>query len=212
MPDIKSHIVALDGSANSGRKTFAFELALALLYNNKKTAFLLSNDSPLRKTLSNRPTNLITPDIINKEEFYIKANNYDAIIIPELTATDEIALTTKTFITMQTHTKNSLDYINTIWELKKKIASRYNRSLDWIICENNLKEKIIDNPSKELSSISRMYGFRVSPPLNKRKAYQNNYQGLSAQDKNCLELRDLLTYDDICAKREVIKLAEFIFS
>jgi hypothetical protein len=57
-----------------------------------------------------------------------------------------------------------------------------------------------------------MYGFRLCPPLNKRQAYQNNFLGLSAQDKTTGNLNKYLTYDDICAKREIIKLAEFIFS
>ena len=219
MHNIKSHIIVLDGKANSGKKTFCFELALALMYNNQKTAILLSSDSPLRKTLANRPQYLPTPAIISRQDFLSKANNFDAIIIPEISSTDELAITAQTYITMQPKTKQSskdfqkdLQYINSLWELKKKIASKYNRSLDWVICENNLKEKNEETPSEEISKISRMYGFRICPPLNKRKAYQNNFLGLSAQDKTSGNLNKYLTYDDICAKREIIKLAEFIFS
>ena len=219
MQNIKSHIIVLDGKANSGKKTFCFELALALIYNNKKTAILLSNDSPLHKTLANRPTDLPTPEIIYRKDFLSKANNFDAVIIPEISATDELAVTAQTYITMKPKTKQSskefqkdLQYINSLWELKKKIASKYNRSLDWVICENNLKEKPEEVPSEEISKIARMYGFRLCPPLNKRTAYQNNFLGLSAQDKTSGKFNKYLTYDDICAKREVIKLAEFIFS
>ncbi|MBQ2886345.1 MAG: hypothetical protein IJE43_21705 [Alphaproteobacteria bacterium] len=219
MQNIKSHIIVLDGKVNSGRKTFCFELALALMYNNQKTALLLSPDSSLHKTLANRPKDLPTPEIILRKDFLSKANDYDAIIIPEISSNDELAITAQTYITMQTKSKQSskefqknLTYINSLWELKKKIASKYNRSLDWVICENNLKEKAEENPSEEILKISRMYGFRLCPPLNKRNAYQNNFLGLSAQDKTSSKLNKYLTYDDICAKREIIKLAEFIFS
>ena len=219
MQNIKSHIIVLDGKANSGRKTFGFELALALMYNNQKTALLLSADSPLHKTLANRPKDLPTPEIISRKDFLSKANNFDAIIIPEISSNDELAITAQTYITMQPKTKQSskefqkdLPYINSVWELKKKIASKYNRSLDWVVCENNPKEKNEEIPSEEISKISRMYGFRLCPPLNKRQAYQNNFLGLSAQDKTTGNLNKYLTYDDICAKREIIKLAEFIFS
>ena len=99
-----------------------------------------------------------------------------------------------------------------MWELKKKIASTHNKTLNWVICENNLKDKSITEPSKELSSIARMYGFRVAPPINKRASYLNTFNGISSQDKTYSNLKNNLTYEDICAKREITKLAEFIFS
>ena len=65
--------------------------------------------------------------------------------------------------------------------------------------------------------MSRLYGFRAAPPLNFRHPYQNAVSGISAQDKTLSpeffpELAKQLTYEDICAKREILKLAEFIFS
>lgn len=64
----------------------------------------------------------------------------------------------------------------------------------------------------ELTQISRLYGFRAAPALNFRKAYKNDATGISAQDKSSADLKKLLTYEDICARREILKLAEFIFS
>ena len=98
-----------------------------------------------------------------------------------------------------------------MWELKKKIASNYNKSLNWVICENNLKNKSTDIPSRELTQMAKMYGFRVAPPINKRSSYLNTLEGISSQDKTNTMLKNILTYEDICARREIIKLAEFIF-
>ena len=103
-------------------------------------------------------------------------------------------------------------YINNIWELKKKIAATYSHSLDWVVCENNLSSHFIDEPSAELSAVARTCGFRTSAPLNWRLSYQTAATGISAQDKSLIELKNTLTYEDICAKRELTKLAEFIFS
>lgn len=221
MSDTNAHIIIVDGETGVGKKTFCFELALILLYNQQKTALLLAADSPLRKTLHLRKTQfpqLPIPTIITREEFSAKANDYDAVIIPA-TATDELAIKAETFITMLPQNKKALSrfkqnapYINKLWELKKKIAANYGRSLNWIVCENNLKEKNNTEPSTELFQAAKMYGFRLCPPLNRRNAYQANGCGLSAQDKTHALLKDSLTYDDICAKREIIKLAEFIFS
>lgn len=221
MPEIKSHIIVIDGKNGIGKKMFSFELALALLYNNKTTALLLSADSPLHQTMNKRKTTypfLPQPQIISHEEFYMKANEFDAVIIPTATYND-INSTASTIITLISKNKKStatfqknIPYINLIWELKKKIAASYGRSLDWVVCENNIQNKMVDTPTEELNKTAKMYGFRLCPPLNQRQAYTANTTGISAQDKTTAELKKDLTYDDICAKREIIKLAEFIFS
>lgn len=218
----KAHIIIIDGALGAGRKMFTFELALTLLYNAQRTAIVLSDDSPLRQAIQKRRVllpQLLTPEIISRKDFYNEANKYNAVIIPEATMADELALTASTYITIIPQSKQSaqkfakkLNYINSVWELKKKIAATYGRSLNWIVCENNLKEKITASPTPELEQVARTYGFRVSPPLNRRIAYQNNINGISAQDKSLPLLKKDLTYDDICAKREITKLAEFIFN
>ena len=217
-----AHIIIIDGPQGTGRKMFAFELALTLLYSAQRTAIVLADDSPLRQAIQKRRVllpQLLTPAIINRKDFYKEANKYNAVIIPEATMADELALTASTYITMIPQSKQSaqkfakkLNYINSVWELKKKIAATYGHGLNWIVCENNLKEKISDSPSPELAQVARTYGFRVSPPINRRLAYQNNIHGISAQDKSLPLLKKELTYEDICAKREITKLAEFIFN
>lgn len=218
----KAHIIIIDGAEGSGRNTLCFELALTLLYNAQRTAIVLPPDSPLRKTIANRQKKmpqLLTPAILDRENFNNEANNFSAVIIPHAGAIDELAAFSSTYITILPKDKNVLQnftkdkaYLNNMFELKKKIASLYGRSLNWIICENNLKTDISDTPSKELEKISRLHGFRPAPPLNHRLSYQNNINGISAQDKSLPLFKNELTYEDICAKREIIKLAEFIFS
>ncbi len=221
MAENKAHIIIIDGASGTGKKTLCFELALVLLYNQQKTALVLSDDSPLRQTLELRKARfpeLPLPTVLSRKDFSEKAGNYNAVIIPA-SASDELAAGAETFITLlpknkraSSRFKQDVMYINNLWELKKKIASGYSRSLNWVVCENNLTDKNADAPSAELFQAAKMYGFRLCPPLNRRKAYLTNNRGLSAQDKTATPLKDSLTYDDICAKREIIKLAEFIFS
>ena len=222
MFDPKAHIIIVDGQSNTNRDTFCFELALALLYNAQKTAFVLSADSPLREIIKKRHLllpELLSPAIINKEDFYNEANKYSAVIIPQTNEISEFAVMASTFITLISKDKTTInkfikrqDYLNKLFELKKKIAATYGRSLNWIVCENNLKKNITLEPSPELLKISRLHGFRVSPPLNDRQSYKNDSTGISAQDKSLPMFNKELTYEDICTKREIIKLAEFIFS
>lgn len=221
MSDIKAHIVIIDGTPNVGKEMFSFELALALIYNKQKTALVLPRGSGLEKTLNKRKQlfpNLPQLESITPEEFNTKVNNFNAVIIPT-TAEDKLALSANTFITMIPQNKKSADsfkqnktYLNSLWELKKKIAATNGRSLDWVVCENNLKDKNTETPTEDLAKTAKLYGFRLCPPLNSRKAYSANISGISAQDKTSAALKKDLTYDDICAKREIIKLAEFIFS
>ena len=219
----KAHIIIIDGKKNSGRNTLCFELALALLYSAQRTAIVASADSPLWQTVKERRKTmpeLLTPAIITREEFYNEANKYNAVIIPRADANDELAITASTYITMLSKEKCEIKhflkdqtYQKNIFELKKKIASAYGRGLNWVICENNLKyTQICEQPSAELEKFSRLQGFKVTPPLNLRQAYKTNVHGISAQDKSLPMLKKQLTYEDICAKREVVRLAEFIFS
>ncbi len=221
MPEINAHIIVIDGASKTGKKMFGFELALALAYNQQKTALVLPADSPLRQTLNTRQTQFpLLPQlgIISREDFYNKVNNFNAVIL-SASPSDSLATTANTFITLLHKNKKDISsfmqnttYKADLWELKKKIACQQKHALDWIICENNLNGKNSSIPSEELAKIAKMSGFRLAPPINCRKAYATNIAGLSAQDKTISELKKDLTYDDICAKREIIKLAEFIFS
>ncbi len=220
MTTSSAHIITVDGSPSSGKKLFCLELAITLLYNEQKTAILLPYDSPLRSIIQKRSStniDLPIPDIINREDFKNQTQNYDAIIIPGIAPIDELAPSSDTFITLLTPKtikkfEKDLTYINKMWELKKKIASEHKKSLNWVILENNLKEKSTDTKSCELQNLSRMYGFRVAPPINKRNSYLSTLNGISSQDKITSLLKKNLTYEDICAKREITKLAEFIFN
>jgi len=219
----KSHIIIIDGKKDSGRNTLCFELALALLYSAQRTAIVASPDSPLWQTIKERRRTmpeLLTPAIITRQEFYNEANKYNAVIIPRADSNDEFAVTASTYITMLPKEKSELKqflknqtYQTNLFELKKKIASTYGHGLNWVVCENNSKyTQIIEQPSAELEKFSRLHGFKVAPPLNLRQAYKTNIHGISAQDKSLPMLKKHLTYEDICAKREVVRLAEFIFS
>lgn len=222
MSENRAHIIIIDGEEGSGRKTLCFELSLILLYNNQKTALILKPDSKLKKvieTRTQRHPELPTPCIISREEFAQHAEQFNAVIIPESTANDTFAEDASTYITVLKHNKNTakqfqnnLSYINSVWELKKKIASLHNHSLDWIVCQNNLYPTTRLETYEELKQKSRLYGYRTPPPLNFRFAYQNITSGISAQDRTTPSLEKTLTYEDICAKREITKLAEFIFS
>lgn len=222
MPENRPHIIIIDGEDGSGRKTLCFELSLILLYNNQKTALLLKPDSKLKKIIETRcqkHPELPSPSILSREEFSQRAELFDAVLIPESNLSDNLAEDASTYITVLKHNKNTakqfqnnLPYINNIWELKKKIASLHNHSLDWIVCQNNLYPTARMETYEELKQKSRLYGYRTPPPLNFRFAYQNITSGISAQDKTSKTLEKTLTYEDICAKREITKLAEFIFS
>ncbi|MBR1374318.1 hypothetical protein IJ556_07730 [bacterium] len=218
----ETHIIVIDGEPATGKNMLCFELSLILLYNAQRTAIVVDVDSPLRETIKKRIQaipQLLTPTLLTRSEFYNEANKYQAILIPKINAQDELSIMASTYITLLPKGKVALqrfqkkrEYFNALFELKKKIAATYNHSLNWVVCENNFKPQIINQPSAELEKIAHLYGFRVSPPLNHRKPYKNNVTGISAQDKSLPILQKNLTYDDICAKREIVKLAEFIFN
>ena len=188
MSECPAHIIIIDGEKGSGRKTLGFELALTLIYNNRKTALLAPQDSPLASTVQKRgrlPASLPPIPLISAENFTSATKQYDAIIIPEASTANDFAEFAATYITLLKHDRTSLKhfrqnqvYLTGIWELKKRIAARH----------------------------------KATPPLNYRNTYKTNISGLSSQDKNTPEFKKMLTYEDICTRREIERLAEFIFS
>ena len=222
MSEYFAHIIVIDGEKGSGRKTLSFELAITLLYNHQQTALLLKEGSPLSETIRKRreqTPNLPQIPIITDANFAANASLYKAIIIPEADSDNKYAEYSSTYITLLKQNKPALkrfrqnqSYLSSVWELKKKIAARRKQSLNWVICENNLTPRLKDTPDEELLQMSKLYGFRVAPPLNMRAAYKKNITGLSAQDKSAPEFQKMLTYEDICTRREITRLAEFIFS
>lgn len=222
MSENQTHIIIIDGAPCSGRKMLCFELALVLLYNNQKTALLLDTDSPIHNTLAERQKMyplLLLPQIITREQLAEQANKFDAVIVPEVNSNDDIAINAGTYITIIPKDKKNINrfqndaaYINSIWELKKKIAATHKRSLNWIVCENTLTKNNTKTVTPMLVNKAKTCGFRLAPPLSYRKPYFLNATGISAQDKMLPELKNKMQYEDICAKREIIKLAEFIFN
>ncbi len=222
MSEKQPHIIIIDGAPGSGRKMLCFELTLTLLYNNQKTALLLSADSPLHRILDERRQaypQLPLPQVITRSQFVGQNNNFDAVIIPEITAEDELAVNADTYITLIPKDRKNINrfqkdtaYINSMWELKKKIAAARKRSLNWVVCENFTAQKNNGTSITPLTDKAKTCGFRLAPPLADRKPYRLYTEGVSAQDKTFPELKNQMRYDDICAKREIIKLAEFIFN
>ena len=89
-----AHIIIVDGFPSSGKKLFGLELAITLMYNDQKTAILLPSSSPLRTIIENRKKThpfLPSPDIIERSNFNLETKNYDAILIPGIPPSDELA-------------------------------------------------------------------------------------------------------------------------
>ena len=103
MENKKAHIVIVDGASRSGKKLFGLELAITLLYNDQKTALLLPTDSPLCSIIENRKKSypeLPSPQVIHRHNFDEQYHNYDAIIIPGISSSDELAGYVDTYITL----------------------------------------------------------------------------------------------------------------
>ncbi len=217
-----THIITIDGMPNSGRKTLCFELSLILLYNNMTTAILVNKDSPLHQIIELRKQNyplLPTPELINSSIFFDCIDKYDAILIINDKEFSELITYSSTYISIIAKTKTSsqnftkdINYINNIWELKKQIASKHNKSLNWIVIENNTKKVAKSLESNTLQQFTRQYSFKNPSALQHRFSYKSNHSGLSSQDNFHESKKENLSYLDIITKREITRLAEFIFN
>lgn len=104
--------------------------------------------------------------------------------------------------------KNSL-YASLIWEAKKQRAALGKNAFRWVVCPN-------DNYSSEqlrlLEQNSRFLGFSISPALGHREEYNNGLkQGLTVLDKDQPELKTLFDLPDLYARRNLKKIAEFVW-
>lgn len=104
--------------------------------------------------------------------------------------------------------KNSL-YASLLWEAKKQRAANGQNSFRWIVVPND----VYDNRQiEELKNHAPMLGYKIAPRLQTRLEYASGLsQGLTAPDKDLPRLKPLFSLADMHARREIKKLAEFIW-
>ena len=99
------------------------------------------------------------------------------------------------------------NYINLIWNTKKSIAARGIKYLNWIIVADLKDEKMADW-SASMSDSARKYGFRIAPPLKYRGAYQHLQDGYCAADMVKNNKVFDMSFADVYARREILKLTD----
>lgn len=104
--------------------------------------------------------------------------------------------------------KNSL-YASLIWEAKKQRAALGKSAFRWVACLND------DYTPEQLGLLeqnAKFLGFAVSPVLQNRNEYKLGLeQGLTVLDKDQPELKTLFDLPDLYARRNLKKIAEFIW-
>lgn len=104
--------------------------------------------------------------------------------------------------------KNSL-YASLIWEAKKQRAALGKSTFRWVAC---LNDAYTPEQLQLLEQNSRFLGFVISPILQNRDEYKLGLeQGLTVLDKDQPELKTLFDLPDLYARRNLKKLAEFIW-
>lgn len=94
-------------------------------------------------------------------------------------------------------------YLNIIWQAKKKIAATGRKYLNWIVLENKISPDLPDW-NEQIAEFSRRYGFRVSPQMRYREAYQHINEGYCAADIQ-------KTLSDVYARHEILCLTDFMW-
>lgn len=101
------------------------------------------------------------------------------------------------------------EYLNFIWKIKKNQASQGKKYLNWIIVPYLQKSGSVE--FLHLSEASRRYGFRIAPAIYYRDEYMHISNGFCSADLRDENLTHLMSLNDVYARREILKLADFIW-
>lgn len=217
-------IVISSLNSRSGKTLLAAHLAV-MLARDYKTAILgpCGTDSPLALFIAKRHTlnlgknyDLPVPRChpLQKDTFDTLCREADAVILDSPDA--KYFQYTDILITPVTDKegigavcdKNSL-YASLVWEAKKKRAAAGKNAFRWIICPNG---GCSPENLPELQNAGRLFGFAVSPQLSCRREYADGLKhGITVLDKDRPALKGLFGLPDLYARRELKKLADFIW-
>ena len=205
-----------------GNSVLALNLAAALWNDNYKVGLLSSNQDRIEFFLRRRAE-------------FAKVNKVDIAMpefIPSLDVTTDITALVAdigsadyschedvfsfahTLITPLNYKddilwKSNDKYLNFIWEIKKNQAARGIKYLNWIIVPY-LKDNCNDF-SDELQEQAKRFGFKIAPAIHHRNEYMHVKDGYCASDLQNKKLSKMMSLQDVYARREILKLADFIW-
>lgn len=105
--------------------------------------------------------------------------------------------------------KNSL-YAALVWQAKKQRAAEGKNAFRWIVIP---QEKYSAEINENLAQIGKFWGYAAAPVFPDRPEYaQGLKSGMTVLDKDLPALKTLFELPDMYARRDLKKLAEFIWS
>lgn len=100
-------------------------------------------------------------------------------------------------------------YASLIWEAKKQRAALGKNAFRWIVIPN---DDYTPEDIKKITEAGKILGFQLAPRLHRRPEYANGLKsGVTVLDKDQPELKTLFDLPDLYARRELKKLASFIW-
>ena len=216
-------IVISSPKAGTGKTTLALNLAAALWTDGYKV-FLFAPDNDVAQFLQKRREfcrehniELPIPQVVSQLSELPQEPVEKAVLIADI-PTERNDIYTKIFNqahTLITVVDNPSDvnwslsdgYINLIWNVKKSIAARGIKYLNWIVVAD-LKKENTEDWSPSMSASARKYGFRIAPPLRCREAYRHLQDGYCAADMVISNKVFSMTFSDVYARREILKLTD----
>lgn len=215
-------IVVSAAKRKSGNSVLALNLAGAL-WNDDYNVGLFSSDSDtlqaflkMRKMFAQKyKANLFQPKQIDNlnDNFDISAMIAD-ISADSYQKHERIFNSAHTLITPLNDEKDISwqaddEYLNFIWKIKKNQAAQGKKYLNWIVVPY-LKDENEKNFS-HLPEYSHRYGFRIAPPIYYRDEYMHVASGYCSADLLNEKLSKQMSLKDVYARREILKLADFIW-
>lgn len=220
-------IVISSSRAGAGKTTLALNLAAALWQDKYKVKLFAPDNEKIstflearRQLNKKRGVHLPVPQIISTISEIETPDSPETVLVADIpTAANteylQVFSSAHTLITVA-RTKEDIDwplsdpYLNLIWNAKKNIAARGIKYLNWIVVENEQRPQ--NEPlTNILASLSRRYGFRVSPPLKNREAYTHINEGYCAADMVDEKAGLKMAMADVYARREILTLTDFMW-
>lgn len=220
-------IVISSPQFKTGKTTVVLNLASALWNDGYEVKIFSHNDKLIeqfiekRKILNEKGHDLYIPEIID-ENTLLNASYIDkGVIIADIPSLEseqykQIFYKAHTLITLIKSVDDligteNIKYLELIWEVKKVIAQKGIKNLNWITVEN-MMEKIPETEIQNtLHQHAKRYGYRIFSGLKKREAFKCINEGLCLADMATIEKKSM-TMHDLYAYREILRLTDFLWN
>lgn len=226
MMNEKPIIVISSSQVNTEKTVLALNLSAALWADGYKVLLFAPENKQVEQFMKQRQQladlchcKLVMPKIFTDFAQITDSLDDKSVIIADIPADKnaqyaEVFAQAHTLISVvSSDTENkpfSAEYLNLIWDTKKRAAARGIKYLNWVVLTYTHSGNYEGANQKEITQNAVRYGYRIYSLLY-RNAFTNIKSGYCPADMRLHKLPMKMALSDVYARHDILKLTDFLW-